>query len=88
MQTPKTTPYYEQYLKLVDRIKREVHALKKRNKALERENERLRTQLEEVRKGQTDIFSAITERDRMALRHQIKGLISKIDEHLGEEEQA
>ena len=88
MQTPKTTPYYEQYLKLVDRIKREVHALKKRNKTLEKENDRLRHKLEEVRKGQTDIFSAITERERMALRHQIKGLITKIDEHLGEEGQA
>ena len=82
---PDGRPYQETFPELLDQIKREVHRLKERNKKLEDENARLRGQIEEIHKGQTDIYSAMTEAERMALRHQILGLISKIDEHLGEE---
>ena len=38
--------------------------------------------LEEERGKQTDIFSAISESERLAMRQQITSMIHKIDRHL------
>ncbi|MEO1023548.1 MAG: hypothetical protein AAFW89_13470, partial [Bacteroidota bacterium] len=54
-------------------------------KELKKENSKLRTKLEETRGNQSDIFSAIQESERLAMRQTVQGLISKIDHHLGEQ---
>lgn len=72
---------------LLDQIREEVDSLKDRLKELQKENSQLRQKLEEIQNSQTDIFSAITESERLAFRQQVLGLISKIDDHLEEDGQ-
>lgn len=72
----------ENFFKLLDQVRSQVDQLKKKNRELNRENTRLRSKLNEVHKEQTDIFSTISESERMAMRHQVSGLIEKIDKYL------
>ncbi|MGF1671994.1 MAG: hypothetical protein ACFCU6_16240 [Balneolaceae bacterium] len=72
----------EKFRHLLEQIKIHVQTLKKKNRDLSRENMRLRSKLEELQKGQSDIFSAISESERIAMRHKVNGLIEKIDKHL------
>ncbi len=74
----------ETFLKLLDQIRTQVGMLKKKNRELNKENQRLRNKLNEVHKDQTDIFSSISESERIAMRHQVNGLIKKIDKYLDE----
>jgi uncharacterized coiled-coil DUF342 family protein len=67
---------------LLEEIDEEVSALKKEIRELKKENAKLLTKVEELRGKQTDIFSAISESERLAMRQQVKSLISKIDNHL------
>jgi septal ring factor EnvC (AmiA/AmiB activator) len=76
------SPYQEKFHSLLDQIQEEVGSLKGQIKELEKENEKLRSKLEEIQDGQTDIYSEISESERLSMRHQVLGLISKIDEHL------
>lgn len=69
---------------MLDQVREEVDSLKGEIKELKKENNQLRSKLEEIQEGQTDIYSAISESERLSLRHQVLGLISKIDEHLEE----
>lgn len=78
-------PYQERFHALLDEIRDEIGGLHEEISELKKENNRLRDKLEEIQDGQTDIFAAITETERIALRHQVIGLISKIDDHLGEQ---
>lgn len=80
------SPYYEQFHELLDQIREEVDSLNNEIKELKKENGQLRSKLEEIQDGQTDIYSAISESERLSLRHQVLGLISKIDNHLEDEE--
>lgn len=80
------TPYHEQFNELLDEIRSEVHSLNEEIKELKQENKELRSKLKEIQEGQTDIYSAITESERLSLRHQVLGLISKIDNHLDDKE--
>ena len=66
-------------------IDEEVQSLKKQIKVLKKENLKLIGKLEDLRGKQSDIFSAITESERLAMRQQVKGLIYKIDNHLREQ---
>lgn len=75
-------PHSEQFQALLGEIKQEVDNLKAQVSELREENHQLKEELEENKKKEADIFSSVRETDRMALKHQIKGLISKIDEHL------
>ncbi len=68
---------------LLDEVGTEVEGLKQEIRDLKRENAKLKSKLEEEHEKQTDIFSAISESERLALRQHVKGLISKIDHHLG-----
>ncbi|HBX66695.1 MAG: hypothetical protein CL670_11655 [Balneola sp.] len=68
---------------LLDEVGTEVEGLKKEIRDLKKDNAKLKTKLEEEHEKQTDIFSAITESERLALRQHVQGLISKIDHHLG-----
>jgi len=72
----------EKFRQLLEQIKTHVQTLKKKNRDLNRENMRLRNKLEELQKGQSDIFSAISESERIAMRHKVTDLIEKIDNHL------
>lgn len=79
------SPYYEEFESLLDQVRDEFNVLKKEIKELKKERSDLKSKLEEIQDGQTDIFSAMTESERMALRHQVLGLITKIDSHLEED---
>jgi len=70
---------------LLSEIDDEVAILKQQIKDLKKENSKLVTKLEDLRGKQTDIFSAITESERLAMRQHVKGLISKIDNHLSDQ---
>jgi len=73
----------ENFLTLLEQIRAQVNTLKKQNKELGRENLKLKAKLEEIQKDQTDIFSSISESERITMRHQVAGLIEKLDKHLG-----
>jgi len=80
------SPYHEKFHSLLDQVREEVDSLKGEIKELKKENDQLRSKLEEIQDGQTDIYSAISESERLSMRHQVLGLISKIDEHLEDNE--
>jgi uncharacterized coiled-coil DUF342 family protein len=70
---------------LLSQIDEEVTSLKQQIKNLRKENANLVHTLEELRGKQTDIFSAITESDRLAMRQEVKGLITKIDNYMSKQ---
>ena len=70
---------------LLSQIDKEVTSLKQQIKNLRKENANLVHTLEELRGKQTDIFSAITESDRLAMRQEVKGLITKIDNYMSKQ---
>ena len=73
---------HETFSSYLEQIRTQVALLKKQNKDLKRENLRLTDKLEKAQKKQGDIFSEISESDRIAMRHQVKSLISKISKHI------
>jgi predicted nucleic acid-binding Zn-ribbon protein len=75
----------QKFKALLSEIDDEVAILKQQIKDLKKENSKLVTKLEDLRGKQTDIFSAITESERLAMRQHVKGLISKIDNHLSDQ---
>lgn len=76
------SPYKKEFLQLIGQIRSEVKSLKGQIEELEEENSQLKAKLREIEKGQADIFSEASESERLAIRHQVLGLISKIDNHL------
>ena len=72
----------ETFSNYLEQIRKQVALLKKQNKDLRRENLRLTDKLEKAQKKQGDIFSEISESERIAMRHQVKSLISKINKHI------
>lgn len=74
----------ETFLNLLDQVRVQVNQLKKKNRELNKENQRLLSKLDEVHKNQTDIFSSISESERITMLNQVTGLIEKIDRHLDE----
>ena len=72
----------ETFATYLDQVKKQFEMLKKQNKDLKRENMRLTDKLEKIQKKQGDIFSEISESERIAMRHQVKSLIKKINEHI------
>lgn len=73
----------DKFRQLLDEVGTEVDGLKQEIRELKRDNAKLKAKLEEEHEKQTDIFSAISESERLALRQHVQGLISKIDHHLG-----
>jgi uncharacterized coiled-coil DUF342 family protein len=73
----------ERFKQLLSEIDQEVSELKSQIKELNKENSKLKTKLAEARDKQTDIFSAINESERLAMRQHVQGLVKKIDNHLG-----
>lgn len=80
------SPHTKEFQRLLQRIRKEVQSLKNEIADLEEENSQLKSELREIEKGQTDIFSEVSESERLAIRHQVLGLISKIDNHLEDNE--
>lgn len=74
----------ETFHKLLEQIRTQITMLRKTNRELNKENEKLRSKLKDVHKKQTDIFSSISESERIAMKHQVDGLIEKIDKYLDE----
>jgi DNA anti-recombination protein RmuC len=75
-------PLHERFNQLLRQIQAEVDQLKRENQSLIEENESLKSKLEENRNQPDDVFSTLGEPEKIALRHQIDGLIAKIDQHL------
>ena len=71
----------QKFQTLLGQIDEEVKSLKQEIKDLKRENAKLVNKLEELRGKQTDIFSAISESERLAMRQHVQSLITKIDNH-------
>ena len=77
-----TSEHTERFKELLEEVYTEVDLLKKQLKEAKREQLHLIKKLEEERGKQTDIFSAISESERLAMRQQITSMIQKIDRHL------
>lgn len=77
-----TSEHIERFKELLEEIYTEVNLLKKQLKESKREQLNLIKKIEEERGKQTDIFSAISESERLAMRQQINSMIHKIDRHL------
>lgn len=78
-------PQSNQFHQLLGEIKQEVDGLKSKINQLEREKKRLDTELRKMQKKENDPFSLMENKDRMVLKHQIQGLITRIDNHLNNE---
>ncbi len=74
----------ETFEKLLNQIRTQVLYYKKSNKELKRENDLLRAKMSDMHKNQSDIFSSIGESERITMKHQVNGLIEKIDKYLDE----
>ena len=77
-----TSQNTERFKELLEEVYTEVDLLKKQLKEAKREQLHLIKKLEEERGKQTDIFSAISESERLAMSQKITSLIHKIDRHL------
>lgn len=77
-------PLHTRFSQLLNQIRLEVDQLKKKNQALIEEKEKLKSKLEQANRKSTGPLSELHESEKITLQHQINGLISKIDKHLGE----
>ena len=77
-----TSQNTERFKELLEEVYTEVDLLKKQLKEAKREQHYLIKKLEEERGKQTDIFSAISDSERLAMHQKITSLIHKIDRHL------
>ncbi len=77
-----TSQNTERFKELLEEVYTEVDLLKKQLKEAKREQHYLIKKLEEERGKQTDIFSVISDSERLAMRQKITSLIHKIDRHL------
>ena len=77
-----TSEHTERFKELLEEVYNEVDLLKKQLKEAKREQHYLIKKLEEERGKQTDIFSAISDSERLAMHQKITSLIHKIDRHL------
>ena len=72
----------ERFNELLGIIREHVTGLKSEVRSLKKENGRLKQKIEDMQGNQTDIMSAISESERLTLRNQVTGLISKIDKYI------
>jgi regulator of replication initiation timing len=79
-------PQSNQFHDLLGEIKQEVDGLKAKIVRLEQEKKHLGAELRRLQKKENDPFSAMENTDRMVLKHQIEGLITRIEKHLNHEQ--
>lgn len=72
----------EQFYLLLGQLRKQIVQLKNENRDLRVENQQLRDEAEKQKNNREEVFSVLGESERIALRHQIDGLIAKIDRHL------
>lgn len=72
----------EQFYLLLGQLRKQIVQLKKENRELRAENEQLQERAGQQQDNREEVFSVLGESERIALRHQIDGLIAKIDRHL------
>lgn len=77
-------PQQVRFNQLFGDIRDKLEQLKRRNLELEKENRKLQSELKKRERQAKDVFSSLGESERIALRHQIYGLIARIDKHLEE----
>ena len=85
--TSDRSEHKKKFYNLVEQLETEVVNLREEVSELRSENRNIREKLKKMHKGQTDIFSAITEKDRIALKQQIEEFIETIDRHLDKTDQ-
>lgn len=72
----------EQFYLLLGQLRKQILQLKNENRELLEENKQLKEKAEQQKDNREEVFSVLGESERIALRHQIDGLIAKIDRHL------
>jgi len=72
----------EHFYLLLAQLRKQITQLKRDNQHLRQENTKLIAQKEKNEQNKADRFSVLGESERIALRHQVEGLIAKIDKHL------
>ena len=80
----KEQPYNETFETRLEQIQREFRKLRQKNDILTEENKRLRSELDRLKQGNSIPDDQFSETERIAMRHQIIGLIEKIDQYLDE----
>jgi len=78
----KSSPEKERFDHLIETLIGSIEKNKKQIRDLRRENQSLKQRLEQMHMGQSDIFSAMGESERMTLKNQVLQLIGKLDRHL------
>jgi regulator of replication initiation timing len=79
-------PQSSQFHKILGKIKQEVDGLKSKISQLEQEKKQLHAELRRLQEKESDPFSSMENTERMVLKQQIQGLITRIDEHLTTEQ--
>ncbi len=82
--------YQQEFDELISEIRSEIVRLKQENARLREENYSLKQQQNPdsaASSGNGDLFHNVDENERLALRQQIKDLISRIDSHIGNNDQ-
>ncbi|MEX1062134.1 MAG: hypothetical protein WEC12_00910 [Balneolaceae bacterium] len=74
-------PQHDRFNILMKQLRHKIDQLQSRNRILTEENRELKDRLEKGSRPE-DVFSTLGDSERIALRHQIDGLIAKIDQHL------
>jgi len=74
--------YYKNFESLLTQIDREHRKLQQKIMTLQEENSVLRQELNRLKNVQQEGLEQLSDSDRHALRHQILGMISKIDQYL------
>jgi regulator of replication initiation timing len=75
-------PQSSQFHKILGEIKQEVDGLKSKITRLEQEKKQLHAELRRLQEKESDPFSSMENTERMVLKQQIQGLITRIDDHL------
>lgn len=71
----------ERFQLLINQLGKRMQQLRQVNSKLLEENRRLKEELDR-KKEESDVFAGLGDTERIALRQQIDGLITKIDQHL------
>lgn len=78
----KSSPEKERFDQLIESLTSHIDKHQKQIRDLRKENQSLRNRLEQMHTGQSDIFSAMGDTERMTFKNQVQQMIRKIDDHL------
>jgi len=72
----------EEFHKLIKKLEEHLKTQNEEISVLKSKNRKLEEQLRIMQSGQTDIYTAITEKKRIALKQEIQEFIDRIENHL------